>query len=111
LILLHAKPEKLAIGPRCENPCAESFNSQIASFDTSNRLYKKYNSKKMETKTLEIPLIQKSKVEKKQNPVAASSCCAPKKDAVVCCTPSESKEENNGPCCAQPDDGSACCDK
>ena len=65
----------------------------------------------METKTLEIPVIQKSKAEKPEKIAAASSCCTPKNDAAVCCTPSETKEENNGACCAQPEDGSSCCDK
>lgn len=64
----------------------------------------------MKTTISNIPVIPKSKVEKKET-VAASSCCAPKNDASVCCTPSETKEDNDGACCAQPADGSACCDK
>jgi hypothetical protein len=65
----------------------------------------------MNTETLHIPVLQKSKPEIKKNEVAASSCCTPKENASVCCTPSETKEENNGACCAQPEDGSACCNK
>ena len=63
-------------------------------------------------KTLEsIPVLQKSKVEKKETPVV-SSCCTPKDNsASVCCTPSEKPEDNGGACCAQPSDGSACCNK
>jgi hypothetical protein len=64
----------------------------------------------METIMRDIPVIQKSKVERKAV-VAASSCCTPKVQGEACCSPSESKEENNGACCAQPADGSACCNK
>jgi hypothetical protein len=68
----------------------------------------------METNTLQIPILQKSKVneEKKTKEPAASACCTPKDNsASACCTPSATPEENGGACCAQPADGSACCNK
>ena len=65
----------------------------------------------MNTVTLNIPVLKKSKPHIEKKEVVASSCCTPKENASVCCTPSESKEENNGACCAQPEDGSACCNK
>lgn len=65
----------------------------------------------MNTETLEIPVLKKSKATSVKNDAPASSCCTPKGNAPVCCTPSETKEENNGACCAQPEDGSACCNK
>jgi hypothetical protein len=64
----------------------------------------------MET-TTGIPVIQKSKITKKEKAEPAVSCCTPKDNADVCCTPSLSKTENNGACCDQPSDGSACCNK
>jgi hypothetical protein len=65
----------------------------------------------METRTSDIPVIQKTKVTAKKEVKDPSSCCTPKNNASVCCTPREPKEESNGACCAQPEDGSACCDK
>jgi hypothetical protein len=68
----------------------------------------------METKILEIPTLQKSKITQatKTSAPAASACCAPKDNsASACCTPSEKPEDNGGACCAQPEDGSACCNK
>jgi hypothetical protein len=65
----------------------------------------------METKELNIPVIQKTKITEKKIEVAASSCCSPKNDAAVCCAPSSTKDENEGACCAQPEDGSSCCNK
>lgn len=64
----------------------------------------------METIISNIPVIKKSKMEKKVTE-AAASCCTPKTNVDVCCTPSETKEANDGACCAQPDDGSVCCNK
>jgi hypothetical protein len=68
----------------------------------------------METKTLEIPVVQKTKItkEKTQSEAAASSCCTPKDNtASVCCTPIETADDNGAACCPQPEDGSACCNK
>jgi hypothetical protein len=64
----------------------------------------------MKTKELNIPVIQKTIIGKKED-TAKASCCTPKNNESVCCTPSETKEENDGACCAQPADGSACCNK
>ena len=65
----------------------------------------------MNTETLNIPVLQKSKPANEKKEVVTSSCCAPKENASVCCTPSENPEDNGGACCAQPADGSSCCNK
>jgi hypothetical protein len=84
-----------------------------ASFSKAPVFTDEKHSNTMETKTLEMPVIQKNKIEQKNKDAAAvaSACCAPKNNASVCCTPSETPEENGGACCAQPADGSSCCDK
>ena len=59
-------------------------------------------------KILEIPVLERTELQKVKQGKEAS-CCSQPADGNSCCTPSQSAEENEGACCAQPKDGSTCC--